>query len=134
MAAARTTPTRPLALALDVVLGIGSLVLAAGLFFQFLDVYLAFFGETASATDADGTRYLWTAAFAIAAPVVGFVLAAIGKRRGAAIAFVAVGLLCVLSAAVFAVPQGRFTPAPVEHNLPSNYVPCYSGSNDCPGG
>lgn len=63
------------------------------------------------------------------------VLAFVARRRGLAWAsglLLIVGIAAVL---VFAVPQARWVQVDdVPQPLPSNYEPCYSGSNDCGGG
>ena len=127
-------PSRGRARALDVLLGISSLILALGLFYEYVGVYLSFMGETAVENDADIAVYGWTAAFAIATPLVGFILAVIGRRPAVAVAFVAVGALCLVSAFLFSVPQGRWYPQPADNHLPADYRPCYGTTGYCPGG
>jgi peptidoglycan/LPS O-acetylase OafA/YrhL len=116
-----------------VLCGGGALLLGL-LFFQFVDVYFTIWTSVVI-DDADIRRYAVTATSCVIA-LGAALLAALAARRSK-LAWLA-GVLLVLgivAALLFAVPQGRWTPVePGPEPLPSNYEPCYSGSNDCGGG
>jgi hypothetical protein len=118
----------------QILLGLPGPFFMVALVLQYLDVYFTVGGSTPPPTPADGERYLWTAGLANLFAVAGVVLALV-RRRG--IAFLAAGFLLigVLGLSVIAaVPQGRWYPHPGSAPLPSDYQPCFSGSNTCPGG
>ena len=133
--AARRIPRWETAIA--VVAGIlcgGGVLLIGLLFFQFVDVYFTIW-TPAVVGEGDIRRYDVTAAICVIALGAALVAALVARRWE--LAWVAGVLLVIgiVAALLFAVPQGRWMsvendPAP----LPSNYQPCYSGSNDCVGG
>jgi hypothetical protein len=112
----------------------GGALLIGLLFFQFFDVYFTIW-TPAVVENADIRRYNVTAAFCVSGLGASLVVALIARRFR--LAWVA-GILLVIAIAaalLFSVPQGRWTS--VENTpepLPSNYEPCYSGSNECGGG
>lgn len=118
----------------EVVALLGGAVLVLVLFWQYLDVYLAFFGEQNVADPEDGTRYVVTASACVALLLAGTVAAVVGRHAGAAV--LGTGLLVVglVAALLFAVPSDRFAVDPPDHRAGPDYVPCYSGSGDCLGG
>jgi len=117
------------------VLGLlGGVLLIGVLFSQYLDVYLAFFGEQNVATPRDGTRYLVTVTACVALLVAGTAAAAVRGRGGVAAVGGLLLIAGLLAAVLFAVPSDRFTVAPPDNRPGPDYVPCYSGSGDCPGG
>lgn len=122
---------RPLAAAL-LTLGV---VLMIALFWQFTEVYFLLGGDSVEPTDGQKSRYLWTASACVAAMFGG---AAAGTLASSKVLGPMGGmglLLAVIVALVFAVPQDRWVPDQPVRQLPDNYEPCYSGSNDCgPGG
>jgi hypothetical protein len=103
------------------------------LFFGWLRVYFVIEGAP-TLLPSEVKSYDVVATVAIALPVAGIIAAAITRSRGFVIAQAAILLVMLAAAFVFQVPEGRWLPQPVTHHLPSNYVPCYSGSGDCPGG
>jgi uncharacterized membrane protein len=103
------------------------------LFFGWLRVYFVIEGAP-TILRSEVKSYDVVAAVAIALPVAGIVIAAITRSRGFVITQVAILLVMLGAAFVFQVPAGRWLPQPATHHLPANYVPCYSGSGDCPGG
>lgn len=124
--------SRPLAISL--VCAATGLLLVLG--WQFVSVYFVLDGETVHPTPAQESRYLWTASCCLAAAVAGAVFAF--RAEGWRLQLVAcIGVVVTLvGAVVLAVPSDRWFPdAPPTHELPADYEPCFSGSNDCgPGG
>lgn len=118
----------------EVVALLGGTALIATLFWQYLDVYLAFFGEQNVATPQDGTRYVLTATACVALLLVGVVAAAVGQHTGAGVLGIALLAVGLVAAVLFAVPSDRFAADPPDNRPGPGYVPCYSGSGDCPGG
>jgi hypothetical protein len=123
--------------ALAVVAGIlcgGGTVFIGLLFFQFLDVYFTIW-TPAVVEDADIRRYGMTATLCLIALGVSLIAALAARRRKLALLAGVVLVLGIGASLLFAVPQGRWTPVePTQEPLPSNYEPCYSGSNNCGGG
>lgn len=110
------------------------LVLTFLLVWQFTDVYFVLDGQSDTPTDAQARRYVWTAALGLVSMASALLLATCASARGAIVAS-SIGLvLALIVAAVFAVPQDRWKPQPPVNELPDDYQPCYSGSNDCVGG
>ena len=108
-------------------------LLALTLVYQQFDVYFTL-GETVVPTQAEKTRYLWTAGLGLSAMVLGLVLALI-KGSGRLAWCSAAGIIVLLVVAgVFAVPHDRWRPDPPTYERPSNYTPCHSGSQDCGAG
>lgn len=105
--------------------------LVVALFWQALDVYLVFDGSRVSPTAAQGSRYVWTASLCVASAVSAVCVSMwVGKR--AEVVTGLVGLVLALAAAtLFAVPQDRWNRDPAQQPPPSDYEPCYSGSNEC---
>ena len=112
----------------------GGTILIGVLFFQFVDVYFTIW-TPAVVDGGDVHRYELTAAICVIA-LGASVLSAVISRRWE-LAWVA-GILVVIglvAALLFAVPQGRWMRADeAPEPLPTNYQPCYSGSNNCVGG
>jgi len=133
MSTQATTRTRVAPILLEVA---GALVAPGAivfLFFNWLDVYLVFFGETAVVTPEAVRSYQ----VAVGAGILGTVLALAGstwRGRGAPRRTVwwhgLVALVGLAAAVVFHV--GVDTPDPAPEPPPGPV--CYSGSNDCPGG
>ncbi|MFI5428502.1 hypothetical protein [Aeromicrobium sp. UC242_57] len=105
------------------------------LFWQFTDVYFVLGGDGVDPTAGQESRYLWTASACVAAM---FGAAACGTLANSKVWGPLGGIgvvLAVVAAIVLAVPTDRWVPDPAPNELPSNYEPCFSGSNDCgPGG
>ncbi|MBW0253124.1 DUF6234 family protein [Cellulomonas sp. PS-H5] len=118
----------------EVVALLGGAALIPVLFWQYLDVYLAFFGEQNVASPADGTRYVVTATACVALLLVGTGAAIIGEHTRAVVAGTALLAVGLVAAVLFAVPSDRFAVDPPDNRPGPDYVPCYSGSGDCPGG
>lgn len=112
-----------------------SAVLMIALFWQFTDVYFVLDGGTVHPTPAQEARYLWTASCCLAVAVASAVFAF--RAEGWRLQLVAcIGVvLTLVGSAVLAIPHDRWVPDAPTHELPADYEPCYSGSNDCgPGG
>ncbi|WP_456694778.1 hypothetical protein [Aeromicrobium sp. P5_D10] len=122
---------RPVAVAL---LSLG-VVLLLVLFWQFLDVYFVLGGESADPSAAQGTRYVWTASACVVAMLGGTIAGTLATSKVLG-ALGGIGVvLAVIAGAVFVVPSDRWVRDDPVHQLPDDYEPCYSGSNDCgPGG
>lgn len=120
--------------------GIAALVIGGTLiptlFWQFLDLYFTLFGAEVTVTEADGTRYLVTAAFAIALPIVAAVVGGILRVRSLLGWGIAVAILALLAAFVLQVPPGRFWVDPGGGPpINDDYVPCFGeGDPNCVGG
>ena len=120
-----------LAGAMALVVGI---ILAVALVYQQMDVYFTFGGETVVTTEAEGTRYVWTAGAGIFAMALCLALGLIVSSRPLGrCGFVGIIVVLVL-AGVFPVPRDRWQPDPPTYDLPQNYTPCYSGSQECGAG
>ena len=106
-------------------------VLIVALFWQSLDVYFVLGGEAMEPTDREHTRYLVTASACGVSAVAAVVAATRNGGAGALVMslFTLVGAL--VAAALFAVPTIDLHRDPVPNQLPNNYEPCYSGSNEC---
>jgi hypothetical protein len=118
--------------------GIGLLMLeplvVLALLWEYLDVYLTFGGDPVEASSADGHRYVVTVIVCLTCPVVALVAATLCRSRRL-LWWAAAGLVVALAAGfLFAVPNDRFERDDPALPLPPDYTPCYSGSNDCPGG
>lgn len=118
----------------EVVALLGGAALIPVLFWQYVDVYLAFFGEQNVASPADGTRYVVTASSCLALLLVGTAAAIIGEHTRAVVAGTALLVVGLVAAFLLAVPSDRFAADPPDNRPGPDYVPCYSGSGDCPGG
>jgi hypothetical protein len=118
--------------------GVGLLVLEPLvillLWWQFLDVYLSFFGDTREAGPGDGRRYVVTASICLACPLVAGAAAVLVRSRRLLWWSVAGLVLAVMAGVLFAVPDDRFARDEPTYPINPEYTPCYSGSNDCPGG
>lgn len=124
----------------DVVFSVvsGVLLLVGGLligviFLQWLSTYFVIWGSPV-VTDSGIQNYEVTASACLLILVSACILAIVGGNRPLAWAtgiFLVVG---VVAALIFAIPQGRWEPHSEPKPLPTDYQPCYSGSNDCPGG
>jgi hypothetical protein len=112
----------------------GGILLSGLLFFQFIDVYFTIW-TPAVVEDADIRRYQMTATLCLIALGASFIAALVARHRKLAWLAGVVLVLGIGATLLFAVPQGRWTPLePSPEPLPSNYEPCYSGSNNCGGG
>ncbi|HYQ75786.1 DUF6234 family protein [Cellulomonas sp.] len=118
----------------EVVALLGGAALVPVLFWQYLDVYLAFFGEQAVASAEDGTRYVVTATACVVLLLVGTGAAIVGEHTGAVVAGTVLLVVGLVAAVLFAVPSDRFAVDPPDNRPGPDYVPCYSGSGDCLGG
>ncbi len=112
---------------------VAGFLLALTLVYQQLDVYFTF-GETVVPTHAEETRYVWTAGLGLSAMVLGLVLALVSGSGRLAWCGAAGIIVTLVVAGVFAVPHDRWHPDPPTYERPSNYTPCYSGSEDCGAG
>ena len=110
------------------------ITLTVALVYQQLDVYFTFGGETVVPTDAQETRYVWTAGAGIVAMAASLVLALIIPSRPLGWCAFAGVVVALIVAGVFPVPQDRWRPDPPTYEMPDNYTPCYSGSGDCGAG
>ena len=119
--------------AILVLLLVGAIVAPIGMFMNAVSVYLVFEGGTPRVTHGAEVTYQALAAVGIALAVAGVVFAFVRRRVGFGVANIVVLLFVLGSAVIFAVPHYT-SPEPTHTPLPSNYVPCYTGSNDCPGG
>lgn len=118
--------------------GIGLLVLEPFvillLWWQFLDVYLSFFGDVRDADAGDGRRYLVTASISLACPLVAAAAAVLVRSRRLFWCAAAGLVVAVVAGVLFAVPEDRFERDDPTYPISPDYTPCYSGSDDCPGG
>jgi hypothetical protein len=112
---------------------VATIAVVFAMFVNWIGVYLEIWGGTPTVTQGAIVGYQVLAGIAIALTVGGMVLGFARRRVGFGISHVVLLLVVLLAATVFAVPRYS-APVPREHQLPSNYVPCFSGSNDCPGG
>ena len=119
-------------MAILVLLLVCAIVAPIGMFMNSLRVYLVFEDGTPRVTHGAVVTYQVLAAVGIALALAGVVFAFVRRRVGFGIANIVVLLFVLGSAVIFAVPQYA-SPEPTHTPLPSNYVPCYTGSN-CPGG
>ena len=106
-------------------------VLALALVYQHLDVYFTFGGDPVVPSDAEESRYLWTAGAGLAVMAAGLVLALLGSSKRLCWCSAAGVVVTLILAGVFPVPQDRWRPDPPTYDLPENYTPCYSGSQGC---
>jgi hypothetical protein len=107
-------------------------VSTAGMFVNAIDSQPWFAGGTARLTTVAIVTYRVLAVAAISFTFAGIVVSISQRWVGFAITNLIVLAFVLLASFVFMVPQYQ---APTQHHpLPSNYVPCYSGSNNCPGG
>jgi len=109
------------------------LLIVGALLWQYLDVYFTFSAVPDEVTARDRARYTVTAGIGVAVAISAVVLALVRRRVLAFVVAVVLATVMIGVAAVFAVPRPDWDPAPID-NGPSNYEPCYSGSNDCVGG
>lgn len=112
---------------------LGSSIMAA-LAWQFFEVYFAIGGTVPTAAPSDGLRYLVTAGLGVAVVAASLVLALLRRKVLAVVCSLALAIGMFGFAYVLAVPQNRWNQDPVQEPLPADYRPCFSGSNDCPGG
>ncbi|PJJ73440.1 hypothetical protein CLV46_3032 [Diaminobutyricimonas aerilata] len=117
-----------------ILLLLGGAAAALLLMLQYLEVYFTIWGESDRPSPGEEARYLLTGGTALALGVAGTVVAAVRRRTRAVITGIAVVLLTVALAGVFAVPQGRWTPEPAPV-VDDGYVPCFGeGDPNCVGG
>ena len=115
-------------------LTVGSAV-GASLALQWFDVYFAIW-DAPVVSEEDQSRYLWTAGTAVALLLAAIGIAIIRRARRLGIIGGVLLMATVLLAILFAVPEGRWTPAPA-NPVPDNtsYEPCFGeGDPNCPGG
>ena len=115
-----------------VLLLVGGLLIGV-LFMQWFTTYFVIWGSPV-VTESGIQNYEVTASACLLLLVGACVLAIAGRNRPLAWAtgiFLVVGLVAAL---IFAIPQGRWEAHSEPKPLPSDYQPCFSGSNDCPGG
>ena len=105
--------------------------LVVALLWQALDVYLVFDGSSITPSAAQGTRYVWTASLCVASAVAAVCVSMWVGNRAAVVTGLIGLVLALAAAALFAVPQDRWHGDPAPQPLPSDYEPCYSGSNEC---
>lgn len=121
------------AIAGGILLAVG-IVLIALLPAQWFAAYFTFWTPV-TIDEGEMRLYEVTASACLIALGASLLLAVVARRRGLVWAsgiFLIVGIAAAL---VFAVPQARWVQVDDEPPpLPSNYEPCYSGSNDCGGG
>ena len=113
---------------------VAGVVLALALVYQSFDVYFTLGGEAVVPTDAEESRYVWTVGAGLAAMVACLVLAVMASSTGLGWCGGAGIIVTLILAAVFAVPQDRWRSEPPTYDLPKNYTPCHSGSDDCGAG
>lgn len=112
-----------------------TLAASVGMLAAWADAYFRLAGEPAQVTPAVVRQFGLSQTMAAAAAVVTLVLGFGLRRTGTVVAALAVSAVALGTAAVFAVPADRWVPEPAPrptHDV--RYQPCYSGSNDCPGG
>ena len=105
------------------------------LFVQWFDVYFTIW-ETPVVSEADGTRYLWTAGVALVLLAAAIAIAAIRRQRRLGILGGVLLVVTVLFAILFQVPEDRWLPEPA-NPVPDNteYLPCFGeGDPNCLGG
>jgi hypothetical protein len=128
------TPRRSSATSLILILMlVATFAVLVGMFVNALGVYFVIWG-TPTVTQGAIVTYQVLAVIAICLPIAGLVLSIVRRRLALGITHVALLVVVLVAALVLAVPQGSWQPKPREHHLPSNYTPCFSGSNACPGG
>ena len=96
--------------------------------------YFALAGSTVDPTPEELTFLNVFCALAVLSALASVVIALILRGRWAALfgSLSAVGLIfCIVFAALLTSPQRPTTPPDPSTELPSNYQPCYSGSNRC---
>ena len=108
-----------------------TIVLIVALFWQLFDVYFVLGGEAVEPTDREHTRYLVTASACGVSAVAAVVAATRSGRTGARVMSLLTLVGALVAAALFAVPTIDLDRDPVPNQLPDNYEPCYSGSNEC---
>lgn len=115
---------------------LGGTVLVVVLFWQYLGVYLTFYGDPVTVTPADGTRYLVTAIACVTLLLAGTGAAVVGEHRWVTALGFAILTVGLASAFVLAVPQDRWAVDQVPQAPGPEYHPCRSGgdSDECLGG
>lgn len=104
------------------------------LYYQLLEAYWRLDGSVPTITAVQESRYVWTVSLGCVSVAAALVIAVIRRRPGLIVSSIVVAIALLAAAVLFVVPQDRFTPAPEQTPLPSNYSPCFSGSDDCVGG
>lgn len=95
---------------------------------------LGFGPEPLPPTAQEVANYRWVAGIVIAIQV-GLLVRAIVLRRGGLILISTAALIVAVGVALaFSVPPIDWHPDPATYTTDPDYVPCYSGSDDCPGG
>ncbi|MEO6115236.1 MAG: DUF6234 family protein [Pseudolysinimonas sp.] len=128
------TSTRVISIVIALVLLIGAALVAA-LFFEWLQVYFTLGGATAPPpTAGQELRYVLTASIGLGALLVDMIAAFVTRRRALGVIGLILLILGLLVAVTLRVPQDFGVPVAPTYTSNPNYVPCYSGSGDCPGG
>jgi peptidoglycan/LPS O-acetylase OafA/YrhL len=109
---------------------LGTVVLVLALFWQNVEVYFTF-GDPIEPTAGDGTRWVWTASACVTVAVAAVVAAVVSGSRGMRWTSAITLVIALAAAVIFVVPHDRWSPPPKPNQLPTNYSPCYSGSNTC---
>jgi Family of unknown function (DUF6234) len=107
----------------------GTLAVIYAMFVNALGVYFVIEGTPVVTTVAVVTYRVLTGV-AIALPVAGVILGILRRRIVFVITHILLVVVVLVAAFILAVPSYA-APPPHHQPLPSNYVPCYSGSNDC---
>ncbi|MCU1420364.1 MAG: hypothetical protein JWN36_15 [Microbacteriaceae bacterium] len=110
---------------------IGQLLVLPALVVTWLGVYLVFFGEQPKVTAAATLHWALISGIAVVVSAGLIVVAALARVRGLVITHSALLLVIVGFALFFAVPRIDLHDLQPSQPLPSNYHPCYSGSNEC---
>jgi hypothetical protein len=110
---------------------IGQLLVVPMLVFTYLGVYLVFFGEQPKVTAEATLHWALISGIAVGVSVALIVVAAVARVLGLVITHIALLLVIIAFALVFAVPRIDLHDLQPSYPLPSDYKPCYSGSNDC---
>jgi hypothetical protein len=109
---------------------LASIFLCLMIAYNFFRSYFSIEG-TAVPSQQNELDYKLFAAFAIGVPLVGSIYAFATRRWVFGSVHVVLVVVSLLFAYVLSVPVYEWFPKPVEHHLPSDYHPCYSGANNC---
>lgn len=130
----RASPTKyAIATALVLALVIGAASMAA-LIPEWLLVYFRLGGPPPEVTPEQASRYILTASIGLGTLLLAMIGAFATGRRALGIIGLVLFVVGLLLALVLRVPEDLGTPPSPTYTTNPNYVPCYSGSGDCPGG